>query len=74
LRYLKVHIDSSSNGSVATAVPIAPAPVGLAGTLSETSSRWKHFWSIVEASLFYGILVFGMTLPFVAVIINFFQG
>jgi hypothetical protein len=69
-----VHIDSSSNGSVATALPIPPASVGLAGPASEESSGWKRFCSIFEATLFYGILIFGMTLPFVAFIVKFVRG
>ena len=68
-----MHIDSSSNGAVATALPITPAPAGLASPVFEASSGWKRFWGIVEATLFYGILVFGMTLPFVAFIVKFVQ-
>lgn len=69
-----MHINASTDGSVVTASPVALAPAATAGSASEASSGWKRFSSTVEAILFYGILAFGVALPFVAFVVKVVQG
>ena len=69
-----MHINAPTDGSVVTALPIAPAPAATAGSASQASSGWKRFWGIVEAILFYGILALGLALPFMAFVVKVVQG
>lgn len=67
-------INASTDGSLVTALPVAPAMTATAGSASQASSSWKRFLPIVEAILFYGILALGLALPVVAFVVKFVRG
>ena len=73
-RYFNVDINSSTDGSAAAALPVAPAPTVTATLASEAPTAWTRFWGIAEAILFYGLLLLGLSLPFVGLIVKFVRG
>lgn len=69
-----MHINPSTDGTVAPVLPVSPAPSSMVDSAAQASSGWTRFWSNVEAVLFYGILGFGLLIPFLALAVKFIQG
>lgn len=66
--------NPSFDGDEPGALPIPPAPVLTVDPGFRSPSSWERFSSIVDHVLFYGILGFGVSVPFLALIIKFLQG